>query len=99
MDKKNQNIYNMNYQPKKDNLRNEIAFQNILINPNNIFPIGPMSNIVLFNTNFLNKKREPQELLHNDIFNPGERAKRKYYSILILYIFYVEFISIKYINK
>ena len=40
MDKKNKNIYNMNYSNNKDNLRNEIPFQNMVINPNMQFCFG-----------------------------------------------------------
>jgi hypothetical protein len=96
MDKKNENSYNIKYPIKKDNLRSEIAFQNMLIHPNNLFPIGPMPNIVFVDTNFLNKKREVQDLSTCDILGTGEKSKCKYYFKLLLYFFYeifVEFIS------
>lgn len=80
MDKKNENSYNIKYPIKKDNLRNEIAFQNMLIHQNNLFPIGPMPNIVFVDTNFLNKKREVQELSTSDILGSGDKSKCKYYS-------------------
>jgi hypothetical protein len=87
MDKKNPNVYNINHSNKKDNLRNEIPFQNMLLNPNNIFQIGPVPNIVFVNTNFLNKKRETQELSSNDILSSEDIKKCKYFYLLILYIF------------
>ena len=88
MDKKNQNIYKSNHSNKKDNLRNEIPFQNMLLNRNNIFQIGPVPNIVFVNTNFLNKKREPQELSSNDNISTEDKNKCKYLYLLILYIFF-----------
>ena len=88
MDKKNENIYNMNFPNKKDNLRNEIPFQNMLNYQNNIFPFGPVPNIVFVDTNFLKKKRESQELSQNDILSSGDKANRKYLYLLILYIFF-----------
>ena len=94
MDKKNENSYNIKYPIKKDNLRNEIAFQNMLIHPNNLFPIGPMPNIVFVDTNFLNKKREAQELSTSDILGTGDKSKRKYYFKLLLYFFMKYFLSL-----
>lgn len=87
MDKKNQNIYKSNHSNKKDNLRNEIPFQNMLLNPNNIFQIGPVPNILFVNTNFLNKKRESEDLSSNDNASPEDKKKCKYLFLLILYIF------------
>lgn len=79
MDKKNKNIYNMNYSNNKDNLRNEIPFQNMVINPNNIFQFGTMPNIVFVDTNFLKKKRESEELSSNDILHSQDNSKSKYF--------------------
>ena len=79
MDKENKNIYNMNYSNNKDNLRNEIPFQNMVINPNNIFQFGTMPNIVFVDTNFLKKKREPEELLSNDILPSQDNSNSKYF--------------------
>ena len=87
MDKKNENIYNMNFSNKKDNLRNEIPFPNMINYQNNIFPFGPIPNIVFVGTNFLNKKRENQELSPIETFPSGDKTKRKYLYLLILYIF------------
>ena len=94
MDKKNENSYNIKFPIKKDNLRNEIAFQNMLIHPNNLFPIGPMPNIVFVDTNFLNKKREVQDLSTCDILGTGEKSKCKYYFKLLLYFFMKYFLSL-----
>ena len=88
MDKKNEGIYNMNFPNKKDNLINEIPFQNMINYQNNIFPFGPVPNIVFVDTNFLKKKRESQELSQNDILSSGDKANRKYLYLLILYIFF-----------
>ena len=52
----------------------------MLINPNNIFQFSPLPNIVFVDTNFLNKKRESQELLPNDILPSEDKSKCKYFT-------------------
>ena len=78
MDKKAETGYNTNYSTKKDNIRNELPFQNILNYPNNIFQIGPMPNIVFVDTNFLNKKRESQDSSTIGMNQSEDKTKRKY---------------------
>ena len=81
MDRKNQKIYSRDNSNRKDNnIRNEIPFQNMLINPNNIFQFSPLPKIVFVDTNFLNKKRESQELLPNDILPSEDKSKCKYFT-------------------
>ena len=92
MDRKNQKIYSRDNSNKKDNnirnLRNEIPFQNMMLNPNNIFQFGPIPNIVFVDTNFLNKKRESQDLSPNDILPSEDKSKCKYlYQFNIIYFF------------
>ena len=96
MDKKNKNIYNMNFSNKKDNLRNEIPFQNMVINPNNIFQFGPMPNIVFVDTNFLNKKRAQEDLQPTaDIHPSRDNSKSKYFILFnIIYFLWKIFLSL-----
>ena len=89
MDKKNKNIYNMNYSNKKDNLRNEIPFQNMVINPNNIFQFGPMPNIVFVDTNFLNKKRAQEDLQPTADIHPSRDNSKSKYFILFNIIYFL----------
>jgi hypothetical protein len=48
------------------------------IRQNNIIPMGPMPNIVLVDTNFLNRKREGQDISANNVFTSNDNFKRKY---------------------
>ena len=91
MDKINKNIYNMNFPNKKDNLRNEIPFQNMVINPNNIFQFGPMPNIVFVDTNFLNKKRGQEDLQPTDILPSRDNSKSKYFILFNIIYFFEKF--------
>ena len=93
MDKKNENIYNMNYSNKKDNLRNEIPYPNMINYQNNIFPFGPIPNFVLVGPNFLNKKREAQEISPIETLSSGDKTKSKYLFLLylLIYIFFKKF--------
>ena len=95
MDKKNKNLHNMNYSNKRDNLRNEIPFQNMVINPNNLFQFGPMPNIVFVDTNFLNKKRGQEEIQSNDNIQSRDNSKCKYFILInIIYFFWKIFLSL-----
>lgn len=85
MDTNNEKIYNNNYQSKKGNLRNEVAFQNMIINPNAIYGIQPMPNLLFVENNFLNKKRGASPN-GNNITNFDSNNKCKYLlSILNLF--------------
>ncbi len=55
-----------------------MPFQNMAIRQNNIIPMGPMPNIVLVDTNYLNRKREGQELSVNYAFDPSDNSNCKY---------------------
>ena len=78
MDRKIPNIYNTNYSARNMTYRNDTPFQNMVIRQNNIIPMGPMPNIVLVDTNFLNRKREGQDISANNVFTPNDNFKRKY---------------------
>ena len=78
MDRKIPNIYNTNYSARNMTYRNDTPFQNMVIRQNNIIPMGPMPNIVLVDTNFLNRKREGQDILANNVFTPNDNFKSKY---------------------
>jgi hypothetical protein len=85
----------MNYSNKRDNLRNEIPFQNMVINPNNLFQFGPMPNIVFVDTNFLNKKRGQEEIQSNDNIQSRDNSKCKYFILInIIYFFWKIFLSL-----
>ena len=89
MDKKNEGIYNMNFPNKKDNLRNEIPFQNMLNYQNNIFPFGPVPNIVFVDTNFLNKKRAQEDLQPTADIHPSRDNSKSKYFILFNIIYFL----------
>ena len=78
MDRKIQKIYNADYMTRNDGYRNVMPFQNMSIGQNSIIPMGPMPNIVLVDTNFLNRKREGQNISANNVFTPNDNFKRKY---------------------
>jgi hypothetical protein len=78
MDRKIPNIYNTNYSARNMTYRNDTPFQNMVIRQNNIIPMGPMPNIVLVDTNFLNRKREGQDISANNVFTPNDNFKSKY---------------------
>ena len=78
MDKKIQNIYNTNYLVRNDAYRSDMPFQNMVLRQNSIIPMGPMPNIVLVDTNYLNRKREGQDLSANTAFNPRDNTNCKY---------------------
>ena len=78
MDRKIPNIYNTNYSARNMTYRNDTPFQNMVIRQNNIIPMGPMPNIVLVDTNFLNRKREGQDISANNVFTSNDNFKRKY---------------------
>ena len=78
MDKKIPNSYNTNFTAKNDAFKNEIPFQNMMIRQNNMIPLGPIPNYLYYDTNFLNKKREAQELPGNSAFNSNNNSKSKY---------------------
>ena len=78
MDRKIQKIYNADYMTRNDGYRNVMPFQNMSIGQNSIIPMGPMPNIVLVDTNYLNRKREGQELSVNYTFDPSDNSNCKY---------------------
>ena len=78
MDRKIPSIYNTNYSARNMTYRNDTPFQNMVIRQNNIIPMGPMPNIVLVDTNFLNRKREGQDISANNVFTPNDNFKSKY---------------------
>ena len=78
MDRKIPNMYNLNYSARNMPYRTDTPFQNMSIRQNNIIPMGPMPNIVLVDTNFLNRKREGQDISVNNVFTPNDNFKRKY---------------------
>ena len=55
-----------------------MPFQNMLIGQNNMIPLGAMPNYFYYDTNFLNKKREAQELSGNSAFNSNNNSKGKH---------------------
>ena len=86
MDTTNEKIYNNNYQSKKGNLRNDVAFQNMIINPNAIYGIQPMPNLLYLENNFLSKKRGTTSATGNNTTNFDSNSKCKYLlSILNLF--------------
>jgi hypothetical protein len=99
MDKKTEACYNLNYSTKKDNLRNELPFQNMLNYPNNIFQFGPMPNIVFVDTNFLNKKRESKDSNQIDMIQFQEKTKCKYLIPINIIYFILEILIDKYLNQ
>ena len=78
MDKKIPNSYNTSFTAKNNAFRNEMPFQNMLIGQNNMIPLGAMPNYFYYYTNFLNKKREAQELSGNSAFNSNNNSKGKH---------------------
>lgn len=81
MDTKKEKFYNMTNQKKKDNLRNEITFQNMLVNPNNIFELRTIPNVLILNPNFLNKKRD--QPINENIDSNNDNNKSKYQFLYI----------------
>ena len=79
MENKNEKIYNHNYQSKKDNARNEIAYHNLIFNPNGFYSIPPMTNILFVENHYLNKKRENPITAQNNISKFGQNDKCKYF--------------------
>lgn len=78
MDRKIPNMYNANFAARNDVYRNDMPFQNMVIRQNNMIPVGPMPNYVYVDTNFLNKKREGQDISGNSAFNSNDNIKSKY---------------------
>ena len=78
MDRKIPNLYNTNFSARNEVYRNDMPFQNMVIRPNNLIPMGPMPNYMFVDTNFLNKKREAKELSGNSAFNSSDNSKSKY---------------------
>ena len=78
MDRKIPNMYNANFSARNDVYRNDMPFQNMVIRQNNMIPVGPMPNYVYVDTNFLNKKREGQDISGNSAFNSNDNIKSKY---------------------
>ena len=78
MDRKIPNLYNTNFSARNDVYRNDIPFQNMVIRPNNMIQMGPLQNYVFVDNNFLNKKREAQELSGKSAFNSSDNSKSKY---------------------
>ena len=99
MDKKIETCYNMNYSTKKENLRNELPFQNMLNYPNNIFQFGPMPNIVFVDTNFLSKKRESKDSNPIDMMQSQEKTKSKYLIPINIIYFILKILIDKLLNQ
>ena len=78
MDRKIPNLYNTTYAARNDIYRNGMPFQNMVIRQNNTIPMSSMQNYVYVNTNYLNKKREGQDISGNSAFNSSDNSKSKY---------------------
>ena len=78
MDKKPENKYTFNYSSRNDLYRNQITYPNIIMGQNGIIPIAPMPNIVYLDANYLNKKREADDIPSVNVINNADNTKSKF---------------------